>query len=112
MKIELLTEALYIKFDGAPPPTTLKGVALTDGDEVLGVCCMSVMEGENFVICGLSPEANKRGIIEAWAHFSAMLDDKKIYYALIDDQEPSAETFLTHFGFEPFKDDIYIYRGV
>ena len=37
-----------------------------------------------------------------------MLNPEKTYYALIDEEIGSAHGLLTHFGFEHFKDDIYV----
>ena len=111
MKIEFLTDELYKKFDGEEPPFPLKGVAMTEGDEVFGVCGTSLIEGQNFIILALTKEANRRLMVEGWKLFQDMLDDEKTYYALIDKTLPTAEGLLNHFKFEPFKDDIYIYRG-
>lgn len=111
MKIELLTREHCEKFEGGVPPVTVKGIAMTDGDKVLAICCTSVIEGQNFVICGVAEGASKRLIIEGWGIFSQMLLEEVNYYALVDEDLPTAPGFLKHFGFEPFKDDIYIYRG-
>lgn len=112
MRIEFLTADHCKKFDGNMPQYNLKGLAITDGEEVLAVCCMSLINGANFIICGIAEGAGKRHMIKGWSIFSQMLREDVTYYALIDRDIPSAPGFLKHFGFEPFKDDIYVYKGV
>lgn len=115
MNVELLTPDIYERFDGSPPPFTIRGVALTDGDDVLAILCISVVEGANFVICSIKEGATKRDLILGWHVFKEMMKPGKSYYALADESISTAPGFLKHFGFELHesnegKSDIYIYR--
>jgi len=109
--IEPLTNSLYLKFNGAPPPATLKGVALTDNGEVYAVAATTFIGNEYFIIFGAKDGFNKRGIIEGWREFKKTLDEHKTYYAIIDRDLETAHSLLTHFNFEYMFDDLYIYKG-
>lgn len=112
MKIEPLTRELYIKYDDTPPPVTMRGVALTDNEKVYAMLAIAVINNKNFIVCGTKQGARKRDIIAGWHEFKEkFMHENKEYYALIDDELKTAPAFLNHFGFEKFKDDIYIYRG-
>ncbi len=112
MKIEPLTRDIYIKFDGSPPPVTMKGIALTDGADVLAMLSVASFSGEHFILCGIKKNVRKRDILKGWKVFKELhMHPGAEYYALIDSELNTAPAFLRHFGFEPFKDDIYIYRG-
>lgn len=112
MKIEPLSREKYIRFDGSPPPVSMKGFCATDNDDVLAMIALSVILGENFVVFGMKDGCPKKMIIEGWRLFKARyLCDKKEYYALVDEDLPTAPGLLRHFGFRHLKDDIYIYRG-
>lgn len=112
MNIEPLSREKYIRFDGSPPPVSMTGVCVTDGSEVLAVVGVSVIVGERFIVFGMKDECPKKMIIKGWAAFrDRYLCDKKEYYALIDEELPTAPGLMRHFGFKHFKEDIYIYRG-
>lgn len=111
IKVEYLTPALYEKFDGAKPTVTVKGLALTEDDEVLGILCQAIIEDQHFITCGLKENVNKRKIIEGWRQFVEQLSDNINYFALCSDDIPTAPGFLKHFGFEPYMNNIWIYRG-
>ncbi len=111
MKIELLTRERYIEFEGEPPPMTMKGLALIDGDDVLAILAVSIIEGVNFVVCGVKDGASKRKLIEGWKEFARFLNDDRQYFALIDEELDTAPSFLRHFNFEHVDGDLYMYRG-
>ena len=109
--IELLTNSLYLKFDGGLPPSTLKGVALTNNEDVYAVAGVTLIGGEYFIIFGVKEGFSKRGIIEGWREFKKTLDEHKTYYAIIDRDLDTAHELLMHFNFEYMFDDLYIYKG-
>lgn len=112
MKIESLTDDLYALYDGSPPHVTLNGVAITDNDNVLAIVGVANIQSNNYVICGVKNSVSKRMIIKAWEAFKdSCIDSREKYYAVIDNDLSTAPKFLSHFGFEHYIDDIYIYRG-
>lgn len=102
---------MYLDFHGEPPPVTVRGVAMTDNSDVYAVCCTAIIHGENFIIFGSKPGFSKRDILIGWKVFEKTLDDKKTYYALIDESLDTAPGFLKHFNFRHLNSDIYIYEG-
>ena len=111
MKIEMLTAELFEKFEGKKPPSTVKGIAMTDGDKVYGICCIAFMNKRDFVVCGINEGADLRALIQGWGIFTSMMDEGKTYYAMIDRNKPTAEGFVKHFGFKLVEKDLYIYTG-
>lgn len=112
MKIEPLSRDKFISFDGSAPPVSMRGLCVTDGSCVLAVVGVSVIAGASFIVFGMKDECPKRFIIDGWRKFKdGYLCDKKEYYALVDEDLPTAPGLLRHFGFRHLKDDIYIYRG-
>ena len=109
--IKKLTGSLYHRFSGGPPPSTIKGVASTDGDEVYAVCGTMLMAGVNFIIFGAKQGFSKRDIITGWGMIKETLDGNKRYYAIIDRELDTAHDMLNHFNFTHIGDDIYEYRG-
>ena len=111
MRIDPLTRDRFIKLEGHPPPMTVKGLCVTDGDEVFAAVGVAVIAGENFIFCGVKDGCHKKKIVEVWRKFSDLyMQSSQDYYAIIDESIPKAKGLLSHFGFEQFKDDIYIYR--
>ncbi|MEJ2416244.1 MAG: hypothetical protein P8Y45_04815 [Exilibacterium sp.] len=86
----------------------MRGIAVTDGDEVLGiVACVS-----NMILAEVSEKLKSRRkmIIRAWREFISRLP-AGTYYAVRDKSIESSGRFLNHFGFELMSKDIYVYRG-
>jgi len=111
MRVEFLTAAHCLDFSGEMPQYSMRGVSITESDEVLAICCTLAIQGRNFIICNVADGVSKRLIVKGWGIFSQMLREDVTYYALLDKDIPSAPGFLKHFGFEQLKDDIYVYRG-
>ena len=109
--IKPLTSSIYNKFNDGPPPATIKGMALVEGDEVFAVGGTSFIGGQNFIFFGVKDGFNKRGIIKGWRAIRDTLDETKTYYAIIDRELDTAHDLLTHFNFEYLFDDIYVYKG-
>lgn len=106
-----LTTELYIRFDNQRPPTTVKGLAVVDDENVLGIVCKGMMVGVWFVFCDIANGAPKKSIIKAWRQFAPLLQDGREYFAIMDDDLSTAPAFIRHFGFEQYDDTIYRYRG-
>jgi hypothetical protein len=79
-----LTNTIYKQFSGELPAATMRGLAIIQDDEVMAVCGVSFIASEYFITLGVKPGVNKRDIITGWAEFTNMLDDKKMYFALVD----------------------------
>lgn len=102
----------YIDFEGDPPPVTMKGLALKDGNNTLAILSLAVFDGENFIICGVKDGASKKNLIRGWLEFKKkFMKDDKDYYALCDETIKTSKGFLKHFGFVHLEKDIYVYRG-
>jgi len=106
-----LTNTIYKQFSGELPAATMRGLAIIQDDEVMAVCGVSFIASEYFITLGVKPGVNKRDIITGWAEFTNMLDDKKMYFALVDRDIATAPGLLKHFNFHHVDDDIYIYGG-
>lgn len=108
IKLKPLTADLYQRYEGSPPPVTMRGYAFVDGDDVLGIvavwnrCVMFEIRDRL--------KSHKRAIVKAWPVFKTLLSNGT-FFAIRDTSEPTSHGLLTHFGFEPLHDDIYIYRG-
>lgn len=112
MIIVPLTRDIYYRFGGDYPPFTIKGLAVVDGDLVLGILGVSKIEGQNFIITGTSPELGIRKIIESWRMFKKdFMSPNEKYYTLMDEEIGTSKGFIEHFNFQHITDNIYIYRG-
>lgn len=112
MNVVLLTQEIYTAFKGLPPPFTIRGVAVADGEQVYGICGVMQTQGVSFVICEIKEDVPKRLIILAWRYFKErFMHENTLYYALIDKSLSTAPGFLRHFGFQHLTRDIYIYGG-
>ena len=111
MNIVPLTSAIYNQLSGEPPISTIKGLAVVDGNDTYALCGTVVMGGENFIIFGSKPGFSKRDIIRGWKAFKPMLSKEKSYYAVIDRELETAKDMLEHFDFIHLHDDVYYYGG-
>lgn len=108
IKLKPLTAELYQRYEGEPPPVTMRGYAFVDDEDVLGIVAVF----NRCVMFDIDDRLkyHKRAIVKAWPVFKKLLTGGA-FFAIRDTTEPTSHGLLTHFGFEPLHDDIYIYRG-
>lgn len=110
-RIVPLTRERYIKHCGEPPELTVKGCALEYGDDVLAIAGIIVAGGSKFIVFNMKEETPIRQLLIGWREFSSKYMPYGTYYALADESLPTSKSMLAHFGFEPYQDNIFIYRG-
>lgn len=108
-----LTRELYRQVEGDDPPFTIKGLAVVLDGKAIGVAAMTCGPGDVFVIATVSDalKNHKRAVLKAWDQLKDMFIPGQDYYTVRDTEISTSHGFLTHLGFEPLEDDIYVYRG-
>lgn len=110
MIITALTRDLYRQLEGEYPNLTIKGIAVINGEEVIGLLGITVVDGRNFIVCSVG-NIKKREIIQAWRYFKdKFLVPNACYYSILDDEKLTAKSFNEHFGFMHMADNIYMMR--
>jgi hypothetical protein len=104
------------KFYGTPKvPVSM--IVLDDGGDLLGITGLARLPDGVFAVSCLTAraKASKRAIVLGMRHLQSMIEELgETVYARNDLDEPSANGFLSHCGFERLTDDIdalHVYRG-
>lgn len=93
---------------------SIKGVAGYVDGKLAGVGGLFYMPGHVVVFCELKEEARKHGLVIALAAAKLIREAKRRHkriIAMIDRNEPTAETWLTRLGFVPENGDLWIWRA-
>lgn len=89
----------------------MKGLALVQNNIPVAMLAISVIDGSNFIVCNVKPEASKKMLIVGWEIFKdQFMTTGTSYYAIQDDEIATSKGFIAHFGFRHLKENIYIFR--
>lgn len=113
IRVSPLTKEIFERYEGGPPPFSIKGFAILDGDEPFCIGCVSQFTAPTFLLFDANRDMNsitmKRYLIEGFRKIKPLLVGE--IYAHRDEEKPTSDSLLRHFGFEPVDGDIYQYRG-
>lgn len=113
IEVKPLTRELFRAFHGEDPKYSIKGFAWLEDGEVFAVCCISQTLAETLLLFDanrdLSDFRMRRVVLQGWQTVKTLFHGT--VYSVVDGDKPTAERLHRHLGFEPWEDDIYIYRG-
>lgn len=113
MEIDHATREDFITMLGEPPPYTFRGVVIRDNGKPVAIGGVMRAHGKQVVFTEFSGPVNKRCLILAWRKIRGIMASMHTtIYAIRDENQPTSESFLRHFGFEKFLDSDHgeIYR--
>ena len=115
-----MTAEHVVSLAGTPPPATIKGLTMMDGDRVLAVAGFYLSTACYEFASFISPELhdrmrNRRWIREALRAGKQVLELEKNrqlpIYAVADQTVPGSRNWLEHLGFYHHHKDIYKWHG-
>lgn len=113
IKVSPLTQEIFERYEGGPPPFSVRGFAILVDDEPVCIGCVSRFTSPTFMIFDASRDMSSVAMKRALIHGFHKVKQYFIgdVFAHQDKEKPTSDSLLRHFGFEPIGDDIYKYRG-